>query len=455
MGLDAILAARLRRLNSIDRAQQIKDYVGLVRKLMWQRQGSFLLATILGVIYFNPVFTIACCAGVLLTEALDMAMCSRARTWDGKDPVVADMLMKRILINTALSSVAISAALIGMALQEPSNGHFAPLFFLFAASLFAAMHNSQIFDVLVLRLSIYSGSFLFIACIDIVRLRPPLGSSIWLNFFTVVLLLYFIINISLQFHQFYQEKLEQLRLINEECEKTKAASQIKSQFISTVSHEIRTPLTSIKGSLDLATSGALGQVPEKLARVLNIAAKNGQRLTTLVDDLLDLQKIEAGKMEFHFVKLNVNELVRESVEAAEGYAEKHDIHMTTSLPARALTVRGDSFRLAQVINNLLSNAIKFSKESGSVHVQVKSNGNHVRISVQDAGLGIPEDARVRLFQSFSQVDSSDRRKVAGTGLGLNIAKRIVEQHGGIIDYTSQQGVGSTFYVELPLLQSSY
>ncbi|MDA3889640.1 MAG: HAMP domain-containing sensor histidine kinase, partial [Allgaiera sp.] len=303
--------------------------------------------------------------------------------------------------------------------------------------------------------SIYIAAFLFIAFLDVVRYHPRLSSSIWLNFFSILFAIYFIIGISQKFYQNYELQLDKVRAIKKESEKAKAASEIKSQFISTVSHELRTPLTSIKGSLDLANSGILGEVPEELKRVLSIAAKNSQRLAKLVDDLLDVQKIEAGKMEFHFEKLNVTELVKEADETAAGYADKLNIHVTTILPAQELIIQGDHSRLIQVMNNLLSNAIKFSKESGSVQVRVKSNGNRVRISVHDTGLGIPENVRDRMFLSFSQVDSSDKRKVEGSGLGLIIAKRIVEQHEGTIDYTSEQGVGSTFYVELPLLQGTY
>jgi len=148
----------------------------------------------------------------------------------------------------------------------------------------------------------------------------------------------------------------------------------------------------------------------------------------------------------------VNDLVKEAVESTAGYAGKLGIHVTTILPAQELMIRGDHSRLVQVMNNLMSNALKFSDEGGSVQVRVEAKGDHVRISVEDEGMGIPENARDRVFGKFSQVDSSDIRKVGGTGLGLNITKQLVERHGGRIDYESQQGVGTTFYVEFDLVE---
>jgi len=450
-GLDTFWAARFGWAKPTSRTQRIKDYLELAGKLRWQRQGSFVVAALLAGFYFDLATTLITYSGVVLSEVLDLVMCARAKSWDGKDPVVARRLMRQITINTVISAVAISIFIISMAVQETTIGHFTPTFFLFSASLFAAMYNSQMIDILVLRLSIYGVTYLFIAFLDVIKYHPGPWSIIWLNVFTIFFVLYFITNISMKFYRNYQERLEQLRLIKEESARTKAAYEVKSQFLSTVSHELRTPLTSIKGSLDLVNGGQLGEVPEALKAVLLIAGKNGQRLARLVDDLLDLQKIEAGEMHFDFKKLNVNQLVKEAVESTTGYAETLGIHVTTILPAQELLVRGDHSRLIQVMNNLLSNAIKFSKEGGSVQGRVEEIGDRVRISVHDEGVGIPENARDRIFVKFSQVDSSDIRKVGGTGLGLNISKQIVERHDGTIDFTSEPGVGSIFFFELPLL----
>ncbi len=439
--------ARTNWLASKDREQRIKDYIILSNKLIWQRQASFLAAAILAAFYFDPYSTIILYVVVFLTEILDQLLGFRAKAWDGKDPAVGRQLLKRITINTAISAVAIGAFIINIAIQQTSGGHFTPLFFLISASLFAAMYNSQIISVLLVRLSIYGVTFVFIAFLDVVRYRPPLSSTIWLEFFTVVFVLYFIVDTSIKFYRGYQERLEQIKLIHEENERTKAAYEIKSQFLSTVSHELRTPLTSIKASIDLVNSGVLGKIPDEMVSPLSIAAKNGHRLANLIDDLLDLQKIEAGEMRFQFETVSANELIKDSIEAVSGYAEKLGIHVVAEDASEEYLIRGDYYRLIQVMNNLLSNAIKFSDDGGTVYVRATAFEDRVRISVQDEGIGIPENSSARVFGKFSQVDSSDIRKVGGTGLGLNITKQIVERHEGTIDYESEHGVGSTFYVE--------
>jgi len=451
-GMKAIWTAQLEWPDPADREQRIKDYVDLANSLAWQRMGSFFAAAVLAMFYFDPATTIACYAGLLFSEFLDMWLGKHAKAWDGKDPAVGRWLMRSITISTVISAVAISLFVITIALQQTTGGHFTPLFLLFAASLFAAMYNSPLINILLLRLSIYAGAFLFIALLDIVRFRPDLSSTSWLEFFTIIFVLYFIIDTSLNFYRHYQERLKQIKLIREENERTKAAYEIKSQFLSTVSHELRTPLTSIKASLDLVNNGTLGEVPGNLKGALSIAAKNGQRLANLIDDLLDLQKMEAGELDLVLETMGVNDLVKEAVESTAGYAGKLGIHVTTILPAQELMIQGDHSRLVQVMNNLMSNALKFSDEGGSVQVRVEAKGDHVRISVEDEGMGIPENARDRVFGKFSQVDSSDIRKVGGTGLGLNITKQLVERHGGRIDYESQQGVGTTFYVEFDLVE---
>lgn len=450
--LKAFWAARGEWFDSVGREQRMKDYLVLANQLIWQRQASFLAAAMLAALYFDPISTFAFYFAVVLTEVLDERLGRQSRAWDGEDPVIGGKILKHIAINTVVSATAISMFIINIAVQQTSGGHFTPLFFLFSASLFAAMYNSQMIGILLLRLSIYGLAFLVIAFLDVLRYLPPITSNVWLEFFTIVFVLYFIIDISVKFYLRYQEKLDQMKMIREENERTKAALVVKSQFLSTVSHELRTPLTSIMGSLDLVNHGALGEVPDHLKRAIGIAAKNGQRLANLIDDLLDLQKIEAGEMAFHFKPINVNDLMTEAVEATTGYADKLGITVTSEPCTDDCKIIGDRSRLMQVMNNLLSNALKFSDEGGAVKVSVEPVGSRIRISVQDNGVGIPEDARDRVFGKFSQVDSSDVRKVGGTGLGLNITKQIIERHNATIDYDSELGVGSTFYIEFDRLE---
>lgn len=225
--------------------------------------------------------------------------------------------------------------------------------------------------------------------------------------------------------------------------------RMKREFISTVSHELRTPLTSIRGSLGLVCAGTAGALPEKAQTLLNIANKNTERLVRLINDILDVEKIEAGKMEFVFHRLNINELILNSVEANRSFAEQFDVHLIHELLEEDCQVEGDQDRLIQVLNNLISNACKFSPPHSRVKVLAQASNTHVRIAVQDQGEGVPDNFRERIFQKFAQADSSDSRQKSGTGLGLSISKAIVERHGGHIGFESSLGQGSVFYFELP------
>jgi len=429
------------------RERKIKDYIVLANQLIWKRQGSFFAAAALTALYFDPISIFAFYAAVVLTEMLDVHLGRQSKNWDGTDPIEGRRIFKRIAINTAFSAVAISAFIINIASQEGAVGNFTPFFFLISASVFAAMYNSQMLGILLLRLSVYGVTFLYLAVSDIFKYAPPISSNIWLEFFTIVFVLYFIADIALKFYLGYQQQIEYIKTIKEENERTKAALEVKSRFLSIVSHELRTPLTSIIGSLELIRADKLGELPPKLKPALNIAARNGQRLSALVEDLLDLQKLEAGEMVFQFAPIDANDLVQEAVEATAGYASKLDIQVTTFTCEDACYISGDRKRLIQVMSNLLSNALKFSEDGCIVNVGVEAIGDRVRISVEDQGVGIPEGAEECVFGKFTQVDSSDIRKVGGTGLGLNITKQIVERHNATISYDSEVGVGTKFYVD--------
>lgn len=451
--LFAFWSTRADWFNPHGRERRIKNYISLANQLVWKRQLSFLSAAILAAFYFDPIAIFISYALIVLSEMLDILLGRQSEAWDGKDPIMGRRLLKRITINTAVSATAIGAFIITMAVQQNTAGHFTPLFFLFSASVFAAMYNSQMKGILLLRLSIYGIAFLYVAFLDIFRYFPPLSSNIWLEFFTIIFVLYFICDISVKFYLNYQERLQQMRLIKAENKRTKNALEIKSQIMATVSHELRTPLTSIIGSLELIKSDKLGALPEELKPILSIAARNGNRLARLVEDLLDLQKLEAGEMVFRFAPINVNDLVSEAVASTSGYANKLGIQVTTAPFRDNCQIAGDDNRLIQALNNLLSNAIKFSNKGGVVKVRIETLGHRIRISVEDDGIGIPKKAKDRVFQRFSQVDSSDARKIGGAGLGLSITKQIVERHNGTIDYISELGAGSTFYIEFDQLSA--
>jgi signal transduction histidine kinase/ActR/RegA family two-component response regulator len=245
------------------------------------------------------------------------------------------------------------------------------------------------------------------------------------------------------------QRAEQLALVHKEKDMIRQETdKTKSQFISTVSHELRTPLTSIKGALGLIQAGFFNHSPEKLQSTIQMAYRNTERLHKLIDNILDTEQLETGAMVFDMHSMDLSALVQESVLANAGYGSEYGVNIVYSGTEDPLMVTGDYGGLMQVVGNLLSNAIKFSPRGGQVEAIVSRYEGRLRVTVTDNGCGIPEKARDTLFDKFTQVDSSDQRQKGGSGLGLNIVKAIVEQHDGHIDYTSEVGKGSTFYVDL-------
>lgn len=231
----------------------------------------------------------------------------------------------------------------------------------------------------------------------------------------------------------------------------KAAERAKSEFVSTVSHELRTPLTSMKGALKMASSGMVGEVPDKMKNLLDMAGRNTDRLVTLINDILDLEKIEAQKMVFNLERLDMVEVIEQAVEANRFYADKYNVSLVPVIDdadAPYITL-GDHDRMMQVMDNLMSNASKFSHEGGEVHISLFRHETWLRMSVRDFGTGIPEASQEKIFDKFVQSDSSDTRAKGGTGLGLAIVKPIVESHNGTISFHSKEGLGTEFFVDLP------
>jgi PAS domain S-box-containing protein len=232
----------------------------------------------------------------------------------------------------------------------------------------------------------------------------------------------------------------------------KEMDRMKTEFVSTVSHELRTPLTSIRGSLGMIASGKLGEMPDQVQRMVDLAQKNTERLINLVNDLLEMERIQSGRMKFEFQPLDLTSLVEKSLEANKPYAEAHKVAFEMRTTTPGVLVRGDGDRLTQVMANLLSNAAKFSPEGGTVAVSLDHSDEGLRVSVSDRGPGIPEAFRDHIFERFTQADSSDTRQKGGTGLGLSISKAIVEKHGGRIDFHTVTGEGATFFFDMPELK---
>ncbi|KAF0864010.1 ATP-binding protein [Pseudomonas sp. LD120] len=230
----------------------------------------------------------------------------------------------------------------------------------------------------------------------------------------------------------------------------KHLEQMKSEFVSTVSHELRTPLTSIAGSLALINGEALGPVPDAMREMLLIAQSNSQRLRQLIDDLLDMDKLLAGKMSFVPQRLDLDSFLTDCATSHQGFARQHDVQIDYA-GGIVTSVMADPVRLQQVLSNLLSNALKFSPAGSRVLLSAQALGGHVRVSVADQGPGVPADFVDRLFEKFSQADASDRRQKGGTGLGLAISKELMERMGGAIGFHPRPEGGAVFWIDLPAL----
>jgi len=225
--------------------------------------------------------------------------------------------------------------------------------------------------------------------------------------------------------------------------------QKRSAFISTVSHELRSPLTSIKGAMGLLLSQSMGEFPDKALSLLEIAHRNADRLILIINDILDLDKIANGEMNFTREAVDVSALVKEADEATAMLQQRFGVKTELIGIAEPLPFRTDPNRFIQVLTNLLSNAYKFSNKDGTIYIKVTNEAGQIRVSVKDEGVGIPADEQHKIFNRFTDMSNSDRVLKGGTGLGLNICKVIVERMGGTIGFDTVENVGTTFYFCLP------
>jgi signal transduction histidine kinase len=243
--------------------------------------------------------------------------------------------------------------------------------------------------------------------------------------------------------------LSEHRLIRSQLEEQRRLERLKDEFISNVSHELRTPLTSIHGALGPVSDGRAGALPWKARQLVDLAYRNSQRLVRLATDLLDLQKIEASAVAFDVRPHALAVLLQAALEANQPYGSRFDVALVIGDLPHDASVFVDADRVMQVLTNLLSNAAKFSPPHAEVMVGAERRGPEIRVCVSDRGPGIPKDFRERIFQRFAQAGSATTRRREGTGLGLSISKAIVERLGGRIGFETEEGLGTTFFIDLP------
>jgi signal transduction histidine kinase len=269
----------------------------------------------------------------------------------------------------------------------------------------------------------------------------------WIATSILSAVVYLLVEYPLRLQNAVRTATNDLRAAKETAE---AANKAKTEFLATVSHELRTPLTAIRGALGLIDGKVLGDVPAKLSETISIAVNNSDHLSILIDDILDVTKIEAGTMDYKMKPLAVSSLIENAIAANRAVAERYGISIITKESMKSAWIDGDEHRLKQVFANLLSNAAKFSAPGSSVELSASRRDGKIRIAIIDYGCGIPDGFKAKIFERFSQVDSSDSRNVGGTGLGLSIVKDIIDHHpGATISFVSELGKGSTFAVEFP------
>lgn len=435
-------SASLRRVQ-----RRLVDYVGCISGLIVQRQTIFVATAILAAVYFDLWIAVYCLALIQVTEVFDIYLARRVQE-DERTGVLRRVAIHYygLLLNTVLNATAICYFIFTIAKQEGHTTHFTPMFFLFAAALFAAMNNHQVLAFIGVRLVIYAGTFLAIPILDIVETDAALLSPIWLEMFTVIFVLFFIIDSSLVYIRLYRNNLEQMETLKEEKEKATSALIAKSRFLSTISHELRTPLTSVSGAIALLDSGAMGELSPHQKRTLEIARKNAVNLSQLVGDVLDVQSLEADELLLNMDTVLCPAVLKSTYDANVAAVESQDRKLELQDPLPEVAITADKKRLERILSGLISNAVKFSSSGTTILIGLAERGDQVELTVTDEGEGIPEGQEEVVFSSFSQLDATDVRKAGGTGLGLFLARAVLEKMDGSIRYDSVLGSGTTFTI---------
>lgn len=225
----------------------------------------------------------------------------------------------------------------------------------------------------------------------------------------------------------------------------------KAEFLTMVSHELRTPVTALRGALGILAAGAAGELPPKAQALASLADRNADRLHRLVNDILDIEKIESGAFAYRRTDIDLNQLVTQAAVELRPYAEQYQVKIDVRSDLPRAFLHADADRLMQVLANLISNAVKHSPAGGTIDVHVTRTDQSIRVNITDKGDGIPEEFRRDIFEKFAQANWTATNRKGGSGLGLNISRAIIQHHGGVLAFDTEVGVGSTFYFELPIL----
>ncbi|MBU4341236.1 MAG: PAS domain-containing sensor histidine kinase [Candidatus Altiarchaeota archaeon] len=248
-----------------------------------------------------------------------------------------------------------------------------------------------------------------------------------------------------------QEIIEANKKLMDANKKLKELDKMKDEFLSTVSHELKTPLTPIKTYLELILDEDIGKINEEQRKGLEISLRRAEHLKRLIDDIVDVSRMESKKMKFYMENIDLRNIIENAVRDMKLLANEKQIKILENLPTRPVYVKADEIRMAQVFSNLIDNSIKFSANGGKITINVKKERGNLSVNISDTGPGIPKKHHKKIFEKFYQVDSSTSRAFGGTGLGLPICKSIIEKHGGDIWVESKVGEGSTLHFTLPAI----
>lgn len=225
----------------------------------------------------------------------------------------------------------------------------------------------------------------------------------------------------------------------------------KAEFLTMVGHELRTPVTALRGALGILAAGAAGELPPKAQALTALADRNADRLHRLVDDILDIEKIESGAFAYRRTDIDLNQLVTQAAVELRPYADQYQVKIEVRSDLPRAFLHADADRLMQVLANLISNAVKYSPVGGTINMHVTRTAQSFRVDITDHGEGIPEEFRPHIFEKFAQANCTATNRKGGSGLGLNISRAIIQHHGGVLAFDTELGAGSTFYFELPIL----